>query len=144
MGGFGNARKGLIQPLEREGELIVFHAHEVKDGRLKILGGNWIGNRFVANRVGFAVGVAAFDARASHPDSVAAGVVVAAACLDVVVAATVFLHRRSAKFRAPDEQGVFEQASLFEVGDEGVYGAIDLLAFVGKLVVERVAFAGAV
>lgn len=103
MGGFGNAGKGLIQPLEREGELVVFHAHEVEDGGLKILGGNWIGDRFVADGVGFAVGVAAFDARTSHPDGVATRVVVAAACFDVVVAATVFFHRRSAKFRAPDE-----------------------------------------
>ena len=41
MGGFGNARKGLIQPLEREGELVVFHAHEVKDSGLEVLGGAW-------------------------------------------------------------------------------------------------------
>ena len=60
MGGFGNTRKGLIQPLEREGELVVFHAHEVKDSGLKVLRGNWIGDCFIANGVGFAVGMAGF------------------------------------------------------------------------------------
>ena len=135
VGGFGDTWEGLIQPLEWEGELVVFHAHEVKDSGLKILGGNWIGDRFVADGVGFAVGVAAFDAGARHPHGVAARVMVAAASLNVVVAATVFFHWCSAKFRAPDQQGVFEQASLFEVGDEGVNGAA--LELVGTQAGER-------
>lgn len=83
MGGFGDTGQGLIQPLEREGELVVFHAHEVEDGGLKILSGNRIGDRFIADGIGFAVGIAALDSSTGHPDGVATGVVVAAACFNI-------------------------------------------------------------
>ncbi len=62
-----------------------------------------------AEVIGGSVGGAGLDAAAGHPAGETLGVVVAAvAALGVVDAA---------EFPAPDDQGVFHQAALFQVGE---------------------------
>src|SRR5207248_2812181 len=83
----------------------------------------------VAEVVGCAVGVAAFEAAAGDPRGEAVGVVVAA---DLVAAVVVLDDGEAAHFAAPVDDGGVEQAAGFEVFDEGGGGAVDLVAALGK------------
>ena len=66
MGWFGDTGQRLIKTLEGEGELVVFHAHEVEDRSLQVLGGSGVFNRLIADGVGGTVGLAAFDYGTHH------------------------------------------------------------------------------
>ena len=48
-------------------------------------------------------------------------------------------HRGAAEFAAPDDEGVVEQAALFEVEDQGGAGLVDVLADFVEVVVEVLA-----
>src|SRR5262245_3827526 len=74
----------------------------------------------VADPVGAAVRIAAFDAGAGEPHRVAVDVMVAAQTLARLA------HRRAAELAAPDHQRVVEHAAALQVPDEGGAGAIDL------------------
>ena len=37
-------------------------------------------------------------------------------------------HGGAAEFAAPDDEGIFEEAALFKVGEEGVSGLVGVLA----------------
>ena len=62
---------------EAVGELFVVEAEEVQHGGVPVVDVDFAGDGFVAVLVGFAVGEAAFDAAAGHPEGVAFVVVVA-------------------------------------------------------------------
>src|SRR2546423_304134 len=67
-----------------------------------------------AEFIGGAVDVAAFDTAAGHPNGEAVGVVVAAGG-GLAAVALEFNRGSSAKFAAPDDQGVVEHAALLEI-----------------------------
>ena len=71
----------------------------------------------VAEFVGGAVGDAALDAAAGHPDREA---------LDVVVAAVALGHRGAAELAAPDDEGVVEHPALLQVLDQRRGALVDL------------------
>src|SRR5436309_2307868 len=72
--------------------------------------------------VGFAHGAAGFDAAASEPHGEGIDVVVAASGVAILA------HRSAAKFAAPDDQGVLEQAARLQVFDQRSLGLVDLPA----------------
>ena len=82
-----------------------------------------------AEFVAFAQGDARFDAAAGEPHAEGVGMVIAA-----VVAA--LDHRRAAELAAPDDQGVVEQAALFEVFHQRGGGLIGVAAVLLEVVDE--------
>ena len=93
----------------RHGELAGVEAELVEDGGVDVGDVVAVFDGVEAELVGFAVGDAAFDAAAGHPDGEAVGVVVAS------VAA--LGAGGSAELGGPDDEGFVEQAALFQVFD---------------------------
>ena len=87
---------------------------------------------FETELVGGAVNVAAFRAAAGEPHREAVVVVVAAGGGVDFLALRKFDRRGAAEFAAPDDEGVVEEAALFEIGEEGGEA---LAAFVGEAAV---------
>ena len=79
----------------------------------------------VAEFIGFAPGHAWFHASAGHEDGEAARVVIAAV---IVLGQGALRVGGASEFPAPDDQGIIEQAALFEVGDEGGAGLVGVAA----------------
>ena len=78
-------------------------AHEVQDGGPHVIDGGLAIDGLIAEVIGAAVGVAAFDAAAGHPDAEAVGIVIAA------VAA--LREGRAAELTGPDDERGIEQAA---------------------------------
>src|SRR6266478_5080334 len=84
----------------------------------------------IAIVVGFAVADAGLDAAARQPEGKATWVVIAA----VIVGGQFALAVNSpAELAAPDDQGVVEQAALFQVLDEGCGRLVRVAALAGNL-----------
>ena len=104
----------------------------MKDGRLEVADTDWFFGNIVANVVGLAVGTR-FDTCAGHPHGEGMGMMVTPVealfqgRVDIVLH-----HRRTAEFATPDDQGLFKQAALLEVGDQAGNGSVDLLALDGQ------------
>ncbi|MFM1944913.1 MAG: hypothetical protein RI897_3895 [Verrucomicrobiota bacterium] len=116
-GGF-DAGEFHIEALVSVGEALVIDTEEVEHGGVEVTDVDDIFDGVIAEFIGSAVGGAGLDTAAGEPHGEA---------LDVVVAsfAAFFLgHGGAAEFAAPDDEGVVEQAALFEVGEEGVGGFI--------------------
>ena len=97
----------------------------VQDRRVQIVDGHRVADDVVAEIVGLADRLTAFDAAAGHPDREAARMVVAA----VVVGGQFPLGVDSAaEFAAPDDQRVLEQAALLQVLNQGGGGLIGVAA----------------
>ena len=115
------------------GEFFVIEAEEVEDGGVHVVHVDFVGDGVVAEVVGFAEGEAGFDAGAGEPLAEAAGVVVAAGAVALGVGG-------AAEFAAPPDEGVFEEAALFEVLQQAGDGFVDgegvvfVLGHVGVLV----------
>ena len=104
------------------GEAFVVEAHEVEEGGVPVVDVHFVVHGFVAVVVGEAVVHAAFDAASGHPEGEAF----------VVVIATVgaLAVRGAAELAAPDDEGVLEEITLFEVLKEAGDGLVDLPAVV--------------
>ena len=87
----------------------------VEDGSLKVVNVCGVGCDVVAVGVGFSVRDTGFDAAACHPHGEAAWVMVASEVVAVEFALAVV---GASEFAAPDDERIFEESSLFEVGDE--------------------------
>ena len=115
------------------GEFFVIEAEEVEDGGVHVVHVDFVGDGVVAEVVGLAEGEAGFDAGAGEPLAEAAGVVVAAGAVALGVGG-------AAEFAAPPDEGVFEEAALFEVLQQAGDGFVDgegvvfVLGHVGVLV----------
>lgn len=95
-------------------------SEEVENSGPEIVNSAGIFGGVIAEFVGGAVDMAAFDATAGHPDGKA---------VRVVVAAVIALGEGSAaEFSSPDDEGVFEEAAGLEVLDECGDGLADLVA----------------
>jgi len=97
-----------------EGELGMFKAEEVEDGGVPVVDVDGVDDAFVAELVGLAVAVAGFHAATGEPSGVAG--VVSAIC-DLRI-------RGAAKLSGEDDERVFEQAALFEIGEKARDGRI--------------------
>src|SRR5262245_27313695 len=105
----------IVAALEAEGEPGVVDAEEVKNRRLEVEGAHGIFDDVGAEVVGGAVGDAALDAAARHPDRKTAAVMIAAEARLVEVALDEY---RAAEFTAPDDQCVVEHAALLQIFDQ--------------------------
>ena len=107
--------EAVVAALEFEGELFVVDAEEMKKGGVEVVDADGVFGNVVGVVIGFADGLTGFDAAAGEPHGEAAGVVVATEAFWGEVALAV---NGAAKFAAPDDEGVIEEAALFEVFDE--------------------------
>lgn len=89
----------------------------------------------IAHLIGFAVSDPRFDSSSGHPKGKGVGVVIAAE-EGHFSSVPVFLHRSSAEFTAPDDEGVIQHSPLFEVGEECGDGLVDGLALVDEAGIE--------
>ncbi len=85
----------------------------------------------VTHLVGLAMGDSGLDSATGHPDGERAGVVVSAHIFHLL-AIPVFPHRRPAELSAPDDEGVLEHATLFQIGKQRRSRLIDLAATIGE------------
>jgi len=104
----------------------VIESELVEDGGVDVVDVGFIDDGVVADLVGLAVADAAFDSTAGHPGGEAMGVVVAAGFGGFLC------EGEPSEFAAPDDEGVFEEAALIEVGEESGDGGI---GFAGELTV---------
>jgi len=112
------------------GESFVVDAEQVHEGGLEVVEVDGVVGDVVAEGVGFAEGDTAFDTAAGHPHGEASGVVVAAEVLADEFALAVV---GSPELAAPDDEGVVEHASSFEVADQCGGCLIGFSTLVGQL-----------
>ena len=106
-------------------------AEEVEDGGVEVAdvdGFRWVGD-VPAVVIGGTVD-AGFDSATSHPERKGAAVVVATGGWSIKGSLG---KDGAAEFTAPDDEGVFEKAALFEVGDEGGGGLVGVETLTGEL-----------
>jgi len=101
-------------------ELFVVESHDVQDGGMEVVDVDQVFHNVVTDVVGFAVNHAAAYISAGQPAGERVGVMRAG-----FGSLAVLGPGGAAEFGAEDEQGFFEQAPLFEVGDQGGDGLID-------------------
>src|SRR5437879_4489435 len=113
----------VIPPLKFVGQSFVVAPEEMKEGGLKIVHVHRIFADVVAQFVGCAVDSAAFYSSSSHPHWEAARMMVA----PIIGGGELALRVVGApKLAAPDDERIVEQPALFEIGDEGEAGLIDV------------------
>lgn len=93
------------------GEAFVVETEKVEHGCMEVVKVHFIPYGGDAVLVGFAVTEAAFNPAPSHPEGETSGVMVSPVGLPCV--------RGSSEFTAPDDEGIFEKATLVEVGEKG-------------------------
>src|SRR5262245_54120067 len=93
------------------GEAFVVDAEDVQQRRVEVVDGNAIVYGAEAELVCGAVADAALEAAAGHEHREPVRIVVASVAT--------FRYRRAAKLATPDDSGFVEQASPFEVADQG-------------------------
>ena len=116
-----------------EGEAFVIKAEQVEDRGVHVVHVHLVGDGVLPKLVGLAEAEAGFHTRTGEPLGEAAGVVIAAGAVALRVG-------RATKLAAPPDEGVFEQAALFEIlqqsGDGFVHGhrVLLVLGHVGVLI----------
>ena len=118
----------VVAAAEAVGELFVVEAQEVQDGGVEVVDVDLVLQRVPAEFVGGSVDHAAADAPARHPHREAERMVLAAV--------VPFGRGSAAEFATPQDQGVFQQAAGFQVGEEGRNRLIDGLAALGEVFAE--------
>ena len=112
-------------------------AGQVEYSGLKVANANWVLGNIVADVVRFAVGTR-LDAGSGHPHGKGMRVMIAPVVAFFQFASNVVLHHRSApELTTPNNQSLFEETTLFEIGDQSGNGSIDLLAFDGEGFIDR-------
>src|SRR5439155_4968375 len=119
-----------VQPLYFLRKPFVINSQAMQDGGVHVVDVDRLLNDVVAEVVGLAVDDAGFDAAAGHPGREATRMVIAAV---IVFGQLALAIDRSAKLAAPDNERVVQQAALFEVGDQGIAGLVDVAALVGQI-----------
>ena len=107
-----NVRQPEVTALEAIRELLMVHTKQMQDRGVEIMNVNRLIDNVVAEIVGLAVNLSAFDATTRHPHREVAR---------VMVTAVVFLRQRplaiycAAKFSAPDHQSIVQHSSLLQI-----------------------------
>ncbi len=121
----GDVRQAVVAPLELEGLPFVVDPEQVLHRGVEVVHVHRVLDDVVAELVGLAVDMAAFDAAAGHPEAEATGVVVATVG---VLGDLALAIRGAAEFAAPDHERIFQQPALLEVLDERRRSLVGLLA----------------
>ena len=125
-----DAGKGKVEALVLEVELFVVDAETIQDCSIEIANMNGVLSYIVTEIVGFAVDRTAFDAGAGHPHRVAARVMVTSV---VGFGERALAIDGAAELPSPNDEGVVEHTSLFEIGYERVRRLVDVFTLVGKI-----------
>src|SRR6185369_902751 len=121
--------EGLFSRIACERQFRGGEAEEVHEGGVVVVVGDDVFHRVVAEFVGRAVDVAAFDAAAGEPGGEAVGVMVAA---DFFTACIVLNDGKPAHLAAPVDERRLQKAAALQILDEGGGGLIDFFARFGK------------
>src|SRR5262245_38193559 len=98
-------------------------------GRMQVVDADRVYNRVVSDLIGLSDGHARFDSAARKPHAESARMMVAAEQLGSPAG---FVHWRAAEFAAPDNDRVFEQASLFQIGQQRADGPVGFATDAGE------------
>ena len=110
MASLSNPRKSSLEAGEEMSESLVIESEQLEHGGVQIVDMHFILSCGKSDFVGCANGFASFDAAAGHPGAKA---------IRIVVSSLFALHLRSAsELAGGNNQGAFQQASLFEVADQ--------------------------
>ena len=107
----------------------MINSHQVHHGRLKIMNVYRILGHVVSDFIRLAVGHTRLHTTTSHPIGETAWVVIATICRIPHLSLAV---RRSPEFASPDDQGLIEQTTLFQIFDQCCLRLINILALLGK------------
>ena len=101
----------------------------MQHGGMEVANVDRIANNVVTEVVSFAVDCTAFETTACHPHGEAAR---------MMVATVIFFRQstlridRTPKFTAPDDQRVFKQAALLQVGDQTIRCLVKVTTLIGQ------------
>lgn len=113
-----DADQFFIQALSWKRKSRGIKPNEVKKGGVEVAKVDLLaGKGAVAHFIGFAVSDTWPDPGAGHPKSKGVGIVISAG-EGHFRTVSILLHRGSAEFSAPDDEGVVKHSPLFEVGEQ--------------------------
>ncbi len=118
-----NIGQTKIAALIPVGQALVIDAEQMQYRRLQIVNVNGIRDDVVAELVGLAMRVSAFNPRTGQQISEATGMMIAAPARARQLA---LRETGAAELAAPDDQRVLEQAALLEVAHQAGRGLVDL------------------
>lgn len=107
-----NVGQPEVSPLVSVGELLVVDAKAMQHGRVQIMNVNRLVDNVVAEIIGFAVDNTRFDTATCHPFGVATWMMVTTV---IGFRQATLAIDRSAKFSAPDYEGIIKHATLLEI-----------------------------
>ena len=98
-------------------ELLMIDAHEVENGGVEVVAVGGAFGSLEGEVVALTIRGSGLDSGAGHPGDEGAAV--------VITAVRSLSEGGTAEFGGPDEEGVFEEATLFKILKEGGYGFVD-------------------
>ena len=101
-----------------DAETAVLKSSQVQDGGVDIMNTGGVFDRPVSERVGGTVGKWSLDTCPGHPDGESVGIVVSPT-------GPLLERGHAAEFAAEDDQGLFEQSALLEIGQQPGGGLIE-------------------
>ena len=128
--GFFDACETDVEALVFYTEALVVDPKQVENGGIQVANVNGILDDVVAEIIGGAVDDSTFDSGSCHPDAEAAWMVIAAI---VGFGETALAIDRASEFAAPNNQGVVEHASHFQILNKSCTRLIDVAALKGEV-----------
>ena len=121
----------IVAALEFIGQLLVIDAKKMKHGGLEVMDVDFVFHGVETDVVAFSVSDAWLHPASGHPDGEGVGMVIATPFRAVVDIA--LDERSAAKLSAPDDEGVIEEAALFEILHEGGGRLVGVAALIIEL-----------
>ena len=123
----------VVAALVLKGQLLVVDTQQVQACGMKVVNVDFILGDAESKFVGASISESFFDSAARHPDAKAFLVVVAPRRSLGAGSGIVFLdHGSASEFPAPNDEGVFEESALFQVGEKAGAGLVDAAGLSGK------------
>ena len=123
-----NVRQPPLDAVVVKAQALVIEPERVENGRVEIIHRRHILDRLVAEVVGSTVDIAGLYAAPCHPDTEGMGVVVTTKEFGT---ASFFVHGGTPELATPDDEGFFEETTLFEVSEECRDRLVGLFTFFG-------------
>ena len=122
-----------VTPLEAIGQLLVVDPQQMQHRGVEIVHVDRVLRDVVAEVIGLPMDVAFLDSGTGHPQGEAAGVMIATVDFACQLALTIGCP---SELTTPDNQGIVEQAPLFEIFDQRSRWLVGVATLTGKLVVQ--------
>lgn len=120
-----DVRQPIVAPLEAIGQSGVIDPQQVQDRRVEIVNMHWILSDIVAVFIGLADDMSSSNTGSGDQCGKASRVVIPSV---VVGRQSTLRINGPAELASPDDEGIVEQASFFEVFDQGSGGLIGVAA----------------